>query len=196
MPLTRSELLRLLRGDRPVKHLRVRESGAAEYALARSTQSCPNSSNQSYCRSYPRNIDNNCLRCREENGPQPMRTDTPNLQWHSAEGVYAEVPTIRAILELDHPAASPYIPRTSVNLDVEDHRNCWELDDEHECSGIFAWRVAYTSPDFLDEAEEIDRGDAPDMASAQRASAVPAITFLRDEGWNSSEISAAFGSSK
>jgi len=121
-----------------------------------------------------------------------MTTDTPNLQWHSVEAVYAEVPTIRAILELDHPEARPYIPKTSVILDVEDHRNCWELD-EHECSGVFAWRVAYDSPDFLDEAEDIDRGDAPDVATAQQACAVPAITFLRDEGWNTSEISAAFG---
>ena len=121
-----------------------------------------------------------------------MTTDTPNLQWHSVEAVYAEVPTIRAILELDHPAARPYIPKTSVILEVEDHLNCWELA-EHECSGVFTWRVTYLAPDFLDEAEEIDGGDAPDATVAQQACVVPAITFLRDEGWNASEIATAFG---
>lgn len=121
-----------------------------------------------------------------------MTTDTPNLHWHNVEGVYAEAPTILAILELDHPEARPYIPRTDIILDVEDHRNCWELD-EHECSGVFAWRVAYLAPDFLDEAEDIDGGDAPDVATAQQACVVPAITFLRNEGWNTSEISTALG---
>jgi hypothetical protein len=121
-----------------------------------------------------------------------MTTDTPNLHWHGVEAIYAEVPTLRAILELDHPEARPYIPKTSILLDVEDHRNCGGLH-EHDCSGNFAWRVAYFAPDFLDEAEEIDEGDARSAAEAQYACVVPAITFLRDEGWNTAEISTALG---
>jgi hypothetical protein len=121
-----------------------------------------------------------------------MTTDTPNLQWHSVEAIYAEVPTIRAVLELDHPEGRPYIPKTQIILDVEDHRNCGELD-EHDCSGTFAWRVAYFASDFLDEAEEIDGGEARDAAEAQQACVAPAITFLRNEGWSTAEISTALG---